>query len=454
MMGYTEGELRDGGWKEITHPEDMVKSNRFVQDLLAGRNRRPLRKRYITKKGAVVRAEIYSNLVRNDEGNPEFFITYVRDIGDRYQYETKLKQQAETFCALVKGSLDGFWILDPHTTKIVTVNESYCSMMGYEPDELVGHPIHLIEVRGGERNCQLRMEFLVQNGNDRFRTAHRHKDGRDIPVEISGQYLPANDQILCFIRDITEDIKYQAKMEETVRRRTRDLESSNAALESFAYAASHDLREPLNKVKAFTARLSDKYSEQLDERGQEYLKILDSAAGRMSLLIEDLLVYSRARKMEETFVDVSVNTILDDVQVDLELSIQEAQAEFDIQENMPRVSGHYSRFKQVFQNLVSNAIKFRKPDQPAKVRVRGEKKGTEVIYTVSDDGIGFRPEDTKRIFIMFTRLHSRFEYPGTGIGLALCRRIVELYGGTIEAKGEPDAGATFTIRLPVGGTDE
>ena len=255
-------------------------------------------------------------------------------------------------------------------------------------------------------------------------------------------------------RKTGQDKEVQAKLEALVARRTADLKASNVALESFAYAASHDLREPLNKVKAFASRLRDKYGEVLEGPGQEYLSILESAATRMAVLIDDLLLFSRTGREEAPLMRVDLNQVIDEALTDLEVSREKAKAIVNVQPGLPAVMAHSMRLRQVFQNLLSNAFKFRKPDEAAKVTVRGGVEGDEAVITVSDEGIGFDPSEAEAIFTVFTRLHTRFEYPGTGVGLALCRRILALYGGTIEAKGESNAGATFTIRLSVGGLDE
>ncbi len=454
MLGYSEDELLSRHWSDVTHPDDILASQTFATSLLQETTRIPLTKRYLRKDTTPVRAEIFSNLVRNDEGEPLFFITYIQDIEYRYEYEQNLKQQAETYCAMVKGSMDGFWRVDPHEGTILEVNGAYCDLTGYSRAFLEGRATHELDHKASQKTCHRQLQYIIDRGQARYRTKHRRPDGALVPVEISAQYLPASLQIICFIRDITEELEDQAKLEALVERRTADLKASNVALESFAYAASHDLREPLNKVRAFATRLRDKYGEVLEGSGQEYLAILESAATRMAVLIDDLLMFSRTGREEAPQMRVNLNQVITEALADLEVSTEEAKAIVSVQPGLPVIMAHSMRLRQVFQNLLSNALKFRKPNEAAKVKIRGWVNGDVAIITVSDEGIGFNPSEGESIFTVFTRLHTRFEYPGTGVGLALCRRILAVYGGTIEALGESNAGATFTIRLPIGELDE
>jgi light-regulated signal transduction histidine kinase (bacteriophytochrome) len=251
------------------------------------------------------------------------------------------------------------------------------------------------------------------------------------------------------IKDITAERATRQQLEDLVAERTKELQATNETLASFAYAASHDLREPLNKISAFSSRVIERYGEKLDERGQQYLEVMRSAAARMTRLVDDLLEYSRTGRENMPPMAVDLKQVIAEVVSDLDSPVQEAHAEIQIGD-LPTIYAHSTRMRQVFQNLLSNAIKFRRADVPLKVDIRGSVEHGLATITVTDNGIGFDNGKAEHIFILFTRLHSRLEYPGTGIGLALCRKILSQYGGTIRARGEPNAGATFTIRIPVG----
>lgn len=256
------------------------------------------------------------------------------------------------------------------------------------------------------------------------------------------------DEVLLVIRDLTLMLQTQNQLEGLVKDRTSQLEHSNQALQSFVYAASHDLREPLTKIVAFGTRLKET-QKNLDEKGHEYINVMVSAAERLSQLIDDLLGFSRLGENDETPPDrVFTTKILQEVVSDLVVSIETSEAILDIQPDIPDIYAHPMRARQVFQNLISNALKFRKPNQAPIIHIKGWLDGEFTVIEVSDNGIGFEPEFEDKILQVFTRLHSRFEYPGTGLGLALCRRILSLYGGSITAEGELGKGATFTVKFP------
>lgn len=224
-----------------------------------------------------------------------------------------------------------------------------------------------------------------------------------------------------------------------------NLQASNEELRQFAYGASHDLREPLGKIKAFGQRLEERYADKLDERGVEYLGIMRSAADRMMKLIDDLLKYSQIGASTATD-PVDLARVVADV---FGLFTERLEgAEVFVSDKLPTIRGDETQMFTLFQNIISNAIKFKKPDQPPRIWVTATETPDLYVVEVKDNGIGFDQQHAERIFRIFERLHTRFEYPGTGIGLALCKRIVERHGGTITAQGVPGEGATFRVALP------
>jgi signal transduction histidine kinase len=238
-----------------------------------------------------------------------------------------------------------------------------------------------------------------------------------------------------------------------LRRHARELTRSNADLEQFASIASHDLQEPLRKVRTFTEQLSVMDGDALSERGRVYLARTASAAARMQNLIEDLLRFSRVATHGRPFTTVDLQIVAAEVIDDLEAQVETSGALIHVDE-LPTVMADPLQMRQLLQNLISNAIKFRRADMPPEVWIGSERTDNYVKITVRDNGIGFEPQYARRIFRVFERLHGRSEYAGTGIGLALCRKIVERHGGTIAADGDPGIGATFTVTLPVRQTAE
>lgn len=235
---------------------------------------------------------------------------------------------------------------------------------------------------------------------------------------------------------------------DSLHRRAAELARSNEELESFASIASHDLQEPLRKVRTFTQQLTVLEEERLSEKGRDYLTRANSAAERMQNLIEDLLKFSRVSTQGRPFEAVDLAELTARVLGDLERQVEEADAVVDVGP-LPVITADPLQMQQLMQNLISNAIKFRRPGVPPVVTIRAEVRDGRMHLTVSDNGIGFEPRYAARIFRIFERLHGRSEYAGTGIGLALCRKIADRHGGTIEAESELGHGATFTVILPV-----
>ncbi len=238
---------------------------------------------------------------------------------------------------------------------------------------------------------------------------------------------------------------YERRLNETVA----ELEASNERLEQFAYAASHDLQEPLRMVSSYLRLIERRYGDELDADGREFIEFAVDGAERMRDMINGLLEYSRIDSQGDPFEPVDLNAILADVLTDLQVMIDGTDAEITT-ESLPTVEGDASQLRQLFQNLVSNAIEYC-GDDPPRVHVSAERDGQTWRIAVRDNGIGIDPDDAERVFEVFQRLHSREEYDGTGIGLALCRRIVERHGGEIGVDSEPGGGSTFTVTLPVSG---
>jgi len=227
-----------------------------------------------------------------------------------------------------------------------------------------------------------------------------------------------------------------------------ELERSNKELEQFAYVASHDLQEPLRMVSSYTELLERRYGDKLDDKGRTFINFAVDGAVRMQRLINDLLEFSRVSTRGKPMQSVDVNRVLGAVRANLSVAIREAGA-LVTNEALPSVVADETQLVQLLQNLVGNAIKFRGGERPL-VHVSAQPGATECVFAVRDNGIGIAPEYFERIFVIFQRLHARGEYPGTGIGLAVCRRIVERHGGRIWVESAPGQGSTFYFALPTG----
>ncbi|MBW4679269.1 MAG: hypothetical protein KME19_04030 [Microcoleus vaginatus WJT46-NPBG5] len=263
------------------------------------------------------------------------------------------------------------------------------------------------------------------------------------------------------IQAVGRDITELKQAEEVLKAYSAQLEVSNRELQDFAYVASHDLQEPLRKIQTFSDRLKAKYGDVLDVQGRDYLERMHNAAKRMQTLINDLLAISRVATQAQSFVQVNLATVATEVLSDLETRIESSRGTVDIGE-LPTLEADATQMRQLLQNLIDNALKFSRPEESAAVKIRSqllneveENSVGNISYrqfyqiTVKDNGIGFEQKYLDKIFVPFQRLHSRSEYEGTGIGLAICRKIVDRHGGSITAKSSLGEGATFTVMLPV-----
>jgi len=244
---------------------------------------------------------------------------------------------------------------------------------------------------------------------------------------------------------------HRDKLEELVAQRTAELKRSNMELEEFAYVASHDLQEPLRKVRSFTELFAAKFNDQIDEDGGRYINYVVDGAERMQGLIQDLLTYSRVGRAELEQADIDMGDLVDDVLVQIDQTVKEAEARVT-RDQLPTLPANPRQIGMLIQNLLTNAIKFRGTEPPC-IHISAEAGDWEWRFAVQDNGIGIKPEHATRVFQIFQRLHGRSQYPGTGIGLAICKRVVERHGGRIWVESTPGEGSTFNFTLPKGRTE-
>lgn len=271
-------------------------------------------------------------------------------------------------------------------------------------------------------------------------------DGTERCYLWSGRGSPQDGCFYIAGKDITERRRLESELESRARR----LEAINAELQEFAYVASHDLAEPLRMVTSYLELLERRYGERLDDTAREFIGFAVGGARRMRALIDDLLAISRVGSGQLERREVDLGALLDAVLRDLSRAIAEARATVEVPGDPPVVHADPTQLGQLLQNLIANAVKFRAPDRAPRVVVSATPRDGGVVLEVADNGIGIAPDQQERIFTMFTRLHPRDEYDGTGIGLALCRRIAQRHGGRIWVRSAPGEGSAFCVWLPGG----
>ncbi len=381
--------------------------------------------------------------LRQANGAVYEWIGTMLDIDDR-------KRGEEQFRTAVEGAPNAMLMIDPRGS-IVMVNRQLEALFGYARSELLGRPVEiLVPQRVRHVHPDFRAEFFrdprarpMGAGQELY---GRHKSGREIPVEIGLSPFRGEDGVCCLASII--DISERRRAEQELRHYTEELQRSNRELGQFAYVASHDLQEPLRAISGCVQLLAQRYRDKLDARANELIEHAVGGALRMQALINDLLSYSRVSTRARPFEVCSLDQPLAQALANLEMAIKESGAVV-IADPMPAACIDATQMTQLFQNLIGNALKFRAERVP-RVHVGAQRRNGAYLFFVQDNGIGIEPQYIDRIFGVFQRLHNRNKYPGNGIGLAICRKIVERHNGRIWVESIPGKGSTFYFTLRVG----
>lgn len=340
---------------------------------------------------------------------------------------------------------------------ILQANSMAHSIFHYDIGELPGKRVEQLVPMDNRKPHQTNREQYISAPTKRMMGDRRDlsglcADGKTVPVEIGLNPVTGSSdgEVVASIVDVSERRDYEKRIEQ----RSEALERSNRELKEFAFIASHDLREPLRKIISFSRLLLSKDYGNFTKEGETFANYVVDAAERMRELLDSLLSYSRVTSRGGQFVLTDLNEVVQEVLSDLQFTIEESQARFDI-DTLDHLTVDPSQMWQLLQNIISNALKYRQLNQPPHIRVYGEPvNGDRYRIIVEDNGIGFDNQYSEQVFEVFKRLHGRDSYPGTGMGLAICRKIVDRHQGVIRAESTPGAGARFTIELPTHPTPE
>ncbi len=445
IKGYSTEEISGKHFSAFYTPED-IQAGKPELALKAARDSGSYAEESwrLRKDGTRFLADVLITAVHDTAGELQGYIKITRDVTERR------KEQAH-FQALLEAAPDPIVVAD-QKGQIVLVNSQAEKQFGYQRDELLNQEVEkLIPQRFHAAHKQDRSRYAGQPhtrpmGGNQELSALR-KDGTEFPVEIALSPLRTDDGLLIttIIRDVTERREAEHKLAE----RAEELARSNAELERFVYVSSHDLREPIRKILVFGGRLRNESQADISDRGLHYLERMLSSATRMESLISDLLAYSRTQQSVPHRIEpVDLNKVATEAVDDLAALVEEVGARVEVGD-MPTLEADPTQIRQLIQNLLGNALKFHRDEGQHVVKISGLTNATHCRFFVKDNGIGFDPDTAAQMFDVFKRLHSSVQYEGNGIGLSICRRIVERHGGKISARGKVGSGAVFEVELPL-----
>lgn len=444
FTGQTNAEIQGCGWLQAVHPDDKARTLKVWLNAVAQGSLYQVEHRLRRYDGQYRDMSIRAVPVRDADGEIREWLGIYTDITKYKQAESALIQNGEMFCFLLEHTPAAIAMFDKEMKYqlvsrrfLENYNLDYPSILGKSHYEVFpGLParwqeIHQRCLQGVGEQCEEDL-FVGVNGQQHWEK-WEIRPWTNSNGDISGIIL------------VTEVITEQRQAKEQLRQLNQKLLQSNRDLEQFAYVASHDLQEPLRAIASYAQLFARKYQGNLDAQADKYIHYVVEGAARMQQLIEDLLDFSRIGTHGKELQPIDLEVILAQVFSNLKIAISQSQA-LVAHEPLPIVMGDQTQLIQLFQNLIANAIKFRQLETP-KVQIKAIQQANKWLISVSDNGIGIEAEYFERIFIIFQRLHSRREYPGTGIGLAVCQKIVERHGGDIWLESTLGVGTTFYLML-------
>ena len=392
-----------------------------------------------------------------------------KEISFREEVETKLRDGRARLEAILDTAVDAIITIDERGA-IESFNPAAARLFDYEAEEVIGTNINRLMPSPYQESHDGYLASYLRTGEKKIigigrEVTGKRKDDSVFPMDLSiSEVVLGSRRIFTgIVRDVTERKRFEAELHqhiqglkeaqqlterqgEHMREQAEELAAQNKELEQFAYVTSHDLQEPLRMIRSYTQLLTKRYKGRLDGEADEFISFVEGAVDRMQQLITDLLSYSSVGRKGKEFGSVDCETCVARSLANLSIALEETGATVE-RSALPQIFGDSTQLTQLFQNLIGNALKYRAQVTP-RIEVRAERQGREWLLAVSDNGVGIAPEHNERIFGMFQRLHGREEYPGTGIGLAICKKIVDQHGGRIWLESQPGQGSKFFFTLP------
>ncbi len=484
FLGWSFAELHGKSFLDLVHAADAQRIEGVFSDIVQKGEGHNVTFRVVSRRGSEHHVQMDVLVRYTDEGEPLHLRCHLIDITARVRMDQELRQRTEqlsqanhrlrrinrdlehlkeSYRDLYHHSPVLYFSLDAQG-HFVACNETMVRTLGYRRDELTGRPYTILLTRESAARFLADPEVYQRPGETQMETQWVKQNGQVIDIWVRS--LPTHDRKGGFLRtrsvaqDVTErkrladELRHQA---EQLRRANEELLRINHELDDFTYVVSHDLKEPLRTLNAFSTLLDQDYRPRLDGDAHEYLGYLTQASNRMSSLIDDLLILSRAGRITNTMHPIHLETLVENARLDLADLVARRNAVIRVEPNLPATLADPQRLNELLLNLISNGLKYNESLQPEIVvgclppGANGEAEG-QVTFFVRDNGIGIEPHYHDQIFKIFRRLHRREEYEGTGAGLAICKKIIEAHGGRIWVESELGKGATFFFSLPAAGS--
>ena len=448
VFGYDPADAIGKNFIEFVYKDDRSLLMVLLSDLRTGRTT-PSEYRLTDKSGDLRWVRTRTRPIMEDGRFTGGARGTIIDITERKQAEEAQRKAEESYRSIFENAVEGIF----QTTadgRFLSANPALAYILGYEsPEDLMASVTSIggqLYVSHEAREEHLRV--VTEKGQVKgFEAQVRRKDGSIRWISMNTRLV--RDDVGNFVEGFAEDITERRRAEEELAKKAEELARSNAELEQFASVASHDLQEPLRMISSYVQLLARHNQGKLDADSQEFIAFAADGATRMQALIQDLLAFSRVGTRGKPFVPTDCEAVLERALNHLKVAIEESGARIT-SDPLPMLRADDSQLVQLFQNLVGNALKFYRPGVPPVIHIGAKRSGQDWVFAVCDNGIGIPAEQKQRVFEIFQRLHSRGEYPGTGIGLAVCRKIVERHGGRIWVESAVGEGSTFTFALPQG----